>query len=190
MPAFYAVDSHRKRIKTDVLVSGYIRNTARDHGLLIPDGINTICFEYWIVRVCDVWDQEFSSKLIKIKEDKVRAGDCVWPQSIYGSHSVRTGSHSWSIRFKTNVKWFCIGIIYDDPEILKQYQDNNGYKKTDNGCCLFNGGYFWRNDQSIYGHSETHYSDSFFARDTVIIMTLVQIQLDIHPYHNHTSSLT
>ena len=53
----FTVDSHGKRIKTDILVCGYVRDMMNEYKLEIPDEIIGLCFLFWFIKVCDQWDE-------------------------------------------------------------------------------------------------------------------------------------
>ena len=165
--ATFAVDSEGKRIKTDILVSGYVRNMGKNYELLIPEPIKDMCFLFWLIKVCDEWDKESSSKGIKIDgQIVVKTGSTT--QSIYGRESISTGSYSWQIKFKTHIEWFCFGIIEDKTETLKKYTDDHvyGHNPNGDGCFLFCSGEFWIKDV------ESEYCHALGDKDTVITMTL------------------
>ena len=120
MPSF-TVDSEGKRIKTDILVSGYIRECGTKCTLLIPLEINQICFEFWLIKVCDEWDKQFSSTDAEIKGyDVVSKNNKL--KSIYGCLSVGNETiQTWQIKWKSAFSYshfFCIGIIKDKVDIL------------------------------------------------------------------------
>ena len=125
--ASFAVDSNGKRIETNILVSGYIRNVGKEYKLLIPQDINSVCFDYWLIKVCDEWDtkyapeNEINGQIIQLKRERLL--------SVYGKQSVNEGSYLWQIRFNTDIEWFCVGVIVDDEDILDTYRNSNFYDK-------------------------------------------------------------
>ena len=52
--------------------------------------------------------------------------------SVYGSHSIGSGSYTWSIKLKAEIDWICIGIIEDTPEILRKFEKDNDYYENFN----------------------------------------------------------
>ena len=140
MPQF-AVDGKGNKIKTDILVTGYIREYGKEYSLLIPVDINTLCFQFWIIKICDEWDEEFSFKNIDIDGPIVKyKGNCD-EALVYGCHSIDKGSYSWEIQMtrKTDEAWFFMGIIEDEPDILKKSSTDFDYL-FDNACCLHDDG--------------------------------------------------
>ena len=134
--ASVSVDSKGNRIKTDVLVAGYIRSFGKEHKLLIPEPINDICFLFWFINICDEWDKESSGDDIKIDGQTVQ-NITRRIESIYGQQSVSNGCYSWRIRFNSKINWICIGIIEDKPEILQRYKTSSTYAYNGHGCFLF-----------------------------------------------------
>ena len=170
----FNVDCNGKRIKTDILVSGYFRNSGKRYKVLIPEDIKGICFMYWLLNPCDKWDRKFSSKRIKIEEE---IGRCkkAGTASIYGSLSIDRGSYSWRIRYKTKIQWICIGVIRDNPEILKQFQRSNRYIDSYHGCYLSQAGYFYDAYTRLYNYGDNKgrkYCKEYRDKDTIITMTL------------------
>ena len=166
MPAV-AVDSQGNRIKTDILVSGYIKELTKEYELLIPSPIIDICFLFWFIKVCDEWDKEASADSIEIDGQMVHSTEGGM-RSLYGCQSISKGTHSWQIKFITKVEWICIGIIEDKPEILQKYRYHDiSYYVSDYGCYVYNVGNFWAKK----GINFT-YCDQFGAKGTVITMTL------------------
>ena len=58
--SFFTVDADGKRIKTDILVSGWIRDFGKLTQLLIPNDVTKICFMYWLIKCCDEWLREYT----------------------------------------------------------------------------------------------------------------------------------
>ena len=165
----FTVDSNGNRIKTDILVSGWIRELGKKYSLLIPRDINTICFMYWLITICDKWDHEYiNHQDIEINGQVAtrKYNTDFLEKSLYGWHVVDKGSYRWQIKFKTHINWICIGIIRDDDEILKEYESSNQFYMHD-GCFLVNEkGNFWHKGSS------KKYCSRFDTKHTVITMTL------------------
>ena len=166
----FSVDSEGKRIKSDILVSGWIRDIRKKYGLLIPKDVNNICFEYWLFKLCDEWETKYLLPYIQVKDECVRItkrkiGDDL--PSIYGCHSISEGVYEWKIRFNTKVKWICIGIIEDEEKILEKYADNNDYEQSNGGFLLSMNGIIYAFDERIHGYCKT-----FEKRGTIITMKL------------------
>lgn len=167
MSSLFAVDVNGKRIKTDVLVFGWIRLLCKTYRLLMPNDITTICFDYWLIKVCDEWDRDFCVPDIAIEGASVMLTDNTSAiTSVYGSHSLSSGSHEWMIRLKTKITWICIGIIEDTNEILLKYQRDNDYYK-ENGAFIINNGDHFSNSRWNWG-----YCEPFKEKGTIIVMTL------------------
>ena len=168
--AHFAVDCEGKRIETDILVAGYINEHMNQYELQIPDDIIGICFLFWFIKVCDEWDREHLPGAVKIDGQTVKAtswGD----QCVYGCHSIDKGSHQWTLQLtrKTTGKWFCIGIIEDKPEILKEFQNSVNFI-LEHGCLLHSDGKFYRGSIT-YGESYMGQT-RFEEEDTRIAMAL------------------
>ena len=162
----FAVDSKGKRIKTDILVSGWIRNIAKQNKLLIPQDINGICFEYWLLKECDHWDKSRLAINTEIDEQIVKLR-CIGDKqaSTFGCHSIDKGSYEWKIKFISDVQWCCIGIIEDTQEILKTYQNDNDYHYRNGGFILSVNGHF-------YGNTNRAYCAPFSKQGTIITIKL------------------
>ena len=65
MPQF-AADSTGHRIKTDILVCVYMRENGQKCRLLIPVDVNKICFQFWLINVCDEWDKKYLSEEVEL----------------------------------------------------------------------------------------------------------------------------
>ena len=165
--ATFSVAADGKRIKTDVLVAGYIRNLSKKYEFLIPGDINGICFKYWLITVCDEWDKELSSDRAEINNQTITSKVTEFA-SMYGCLGIDKGSYEWQIKLKSYVTWFAMGIIEDDEEILTKYKDD--YKWImNNGCCINEGGHFYRGDSTPLRQG---YTKPFKKSGTVITMTL------------------
>ena len=52
------VDHNGNRIKTDILTSGYLRGEIETrYEILIPSEIKQLCFDFWLINICDEWDK-------------------------------------------------------------------------------------------------------------------------------------
>ena len=169
--ATFAVDGEGKRIKTDILVSGGIRDIAKEYKLLIPHDINGICFDYWLIKECDHWDKSrlavnavIDGQIVKLSSIGARQA------STFGCISIDKGSYEWKIKFISSVQWCCIGIIEDTPEILKQYQNDNDYHYS-------NGGFILNVNGQFYGDVSRAYSAAFDEKGTVIA---IKLNMDDH----------
>ena len=164
----FTVDADGKRINTDILISGYIRNISNRFKLLIPIDIIQICFQYWLITICDEWDKKLSSDKVAGDGQIVTAGTSASYASIYGCLGIDKGSYTWQVKLKSEVRWFCMGIIEDDDNILTKYRDGCGYV-LNNGCCLHDDGKFYLGSQT----SGKSYIDGFpRSAETIIAMTL------------------
>ena len=51
-------DCNGKRIKTDILTAGYLREEIENkYKISIPSEIKRLCFDYWFINICDEWDK-------------------------------------------------------------------------------------------------------------------------------------
>lgn len=142
MSTVYNVDAFGKRILDDILVSGFTHEVDQRYNLTIPDEIISIIFMFWLINVCDEWDQSLTDGAIHFD------GQCAkWMKeqrnSIFGKKSVESGTFEWRFRFKRKISWCCIGLIEDESEILKSNQRNNWYFLDKKGLCLFSTGSFY-----------------------------------------------
>ena len=157
-----AVDAEGKRIKTDILVSSYIRENGKKCELLIPDDINKICFEFWLIKICDEWDKKYIYSGVTIDGDIAKYSNDSTIASVYGCHSIDKGSYSWEmvLRRPSHPGWFCVGLIEDTPDILQNYTGSCTYYIDGHGCHLFHNGCFYdptkkQVTESFVGHEET-----------------------------------
>ena len=57
----FQVNSKGNRIKTDILIAGYLRQDIEDSlKMLIPSEIKALCFVYWFIKICDEWDESYT----------------------------------------------------------------------------------------------------------------------------------
>ena len=165
------VDSEGNRIETDILVSGWMRKAERKFKLLIPNVIKKICFEYWLITVCDEWLQEYALNDVIFRGQCVTIGD-TWhtdgygaQRSIYGCEVIESGVYSWKIRFITEIEWICIGIVEDDKQTLQMCASGCNYARQHRGCfILCNEIYFTNNSRDYYDH--------IADKGTIVTMTL------------------
>lgn len=136
--ATFSTDRDGQRIVTDILVAGYIRNISKQYNLAIPHDINGICFEFWIIRVSDEWDQSLIGKHIKIDGQLVQLSKDRKFGSCFGCYSISKGTHSWTVKFGTDIDWVVIGIIEDDPTTLAYVANHNPFDMTDCGHWILN----------------------------------------------------
>ena len=135
--ASFNVDSNGKRIKTDILVCGYIRHIMNNHKLQVPDEITGLCYLFWLIQVCDVWDKSLCSVNVEIAGSCARLSDGEMT-TLFGMQNVKIGTFKWHLRLKTKINWGCIGIIKDDKQYIEQNKCDNEYGfETGCGCFLF-----------------------------------------------------
>ena len=134
------VDSNGDRLKTNILISGYLRNCGKKYGLLIPDDMTSICFEYRLIEVCDVWDTKYNANLIDSQTVTFQQNY----SSVYGTHSVGQGIYSWQLKFKSDNVSLRIGIIEDDEDMLLKYSNTSLYGNTANRA------YVWSYNGAMY----------------------------------------
>ena len=110
---------------------------------MIPVKIDSICFDYWLIQICDEWDKKYLTKSVEIDGQIAKLNKSNRCVSIYGCHSIDRGcdSYSWQIKLNTDIVWFGVGIIEDKEEILKKYQNRTDYILK-HGCGLASNGLF------------------------------------------------
>ena len=142
--AFCSKDQSGNRINTDILVTGYIRQDIESKlNDAIPAELYTLCFEYWLHKVCDSWSNEFVDiHRIEINEDEItlpepdiaKNANSQKGITLYGNHVVVNGSrHDWKIRMNKFgitdpfTKWInpAVGIILNDEMTLKKYSSGD-----------------------------------------------------------------
>lgn len=184
-------DSNGERIKTDILVFGYIRNVMNECKIEIPDEIVRVCFLFWFMNVCDQWDKALCHHgYVDIDESCAKLNDeyknseftsTDWCCTLFGTQSVRNGVFKWHVQFNANIGWICIGIIKDTQDAINANKTNNEYgKRAGDGCFLYlfhsnNHGYLYYDDQIDW-----NYCDSIEEANEG---TIIEITLDID---NHT----
>ena len=88
-PSLSVYDQNGNHIKTDVLVSGYIREI-----IDIPSEIIHLCFLYWFIDICDTWDKSKSQKEAIITGQCVKSSpDDYYTFTVYGSRIIESGSY-------------------------------------------------------------------------------------------------
>ena len=168
--ATFAVDAEGQRIKTDILVAGYIKMVTKEYKLLIPNDIIRICFVHWLIKVCDSWDTHYIADTIEIDGQIVKVKEKGFA-SVYGSHSICKGTYSWTLRFNTMINSMVIGIIEDNEEILKKVLNENCNESAfaSYGRWIIN-----KSDQFYdgYGAKGKNYHEFVYKKDSIIIVTL------------------
>lgn len=163
------VDAKGKRVVSDILITGYIHEAANSNNMVIPTEIIGLILAFWFIDICDKWDESLCHKAVHID------GSCVKLQedricSIFGTESVEKGIFEWRLKYKTAISWCLIGIIKDDLEYLKKYQNSYGYALTSNGHLLkIDTGTFFSSLKNYYGRVP---DELFTAKDTLITVTL------------------
>ena len=167
--ATFAVDVQGNRIKTDILVVGYVRNITAECNLGIPSDIIGICFAYWFIKVCDEWDKKLMANHVKIDGQQVELTEDEHA-SIFGCRIIDKGSYSWTIQFKTDIKWIAIGIVEDDPEIMKNMQTHNCFNFMSKGRFILNIGGFFADGN--WADISDNYHVQFREKHTIITTTI------------------
>lgn len=131
-------DSNGGRIQTDILVCGYIDNAMKEYNIEIPDEIIGLCFLFWLIKICDDWDQslcdmdyfDIDGPCAKLNSFKY----C----TLFGTRVVKTGIFNWRIKLNTKISWGCIGVIVNKEKEIENNKYNNRYgKEKECGCFLF-----------------------------------------------------
>lgn len=169
-PALPVNDARNNRITTDILVSGYIRATGIND---IPSEIIHLCFLFWFIDVCDVWDISKSNPEAKFK------GQCVTADienefmnlfTVYGSQIIDSGECEWRIKCKAKASRLAIGLIEDKDAILTANQNGFTYGMRGQGCFAYsNGKFFYSKDAS---DDIRNFVTPFNESGTIITMTL------------------
>ena len=153
-------DANGDRIKTDILVAGYVRHGANEFHMDIPDDIIKLCFLFWLLTVCDEWDKSMkhpSHEAMKIdgdifrwKDGYERGKDNVYTVMAYGKKSVEDGLFEWRLSLKTDIKFVWIRMVPDEPDILMQSSNSERRKRGE--CFLFgyNGCIFYYGENKLY----------------------------------------
>ena len=131
----FNVDAAGNRIKGDILVTGYIREVGDKYKLLIPMDINTVCFKYWLITVCDEWDKRLSSDKVEYNQQLITT---IRPNAwklVYGCLGIDKGLHTWQIKIISDIRFLAIGVIEDNENVLTAYNHNHRFV-IKHGCCL------------------------------------------------------
>ena len=159
------VDNEGNRIRTDILTSGYIRQEIEEKlELLIPSDIKQLCFVYWFINVCDEWDIKYTNDKYQVNGQCLKlfkSGDGFddflnfGQPSAFGTHSVEGGTFLWRIKFNTDVKWICLGVIQDDETLFIKHANDGNHDFNDYGGSFWNGGGYYSHDQRGGGYGST-----------------------------------
>ena len=144
---------------------------------MMPIDIIKVCFQFWLIQICDEWDREYSylPEGADIDGQTLKFDPKYFTiASMYGCCGVSTGVFTWEMKLKRTASWESvrfahIGIIEDKPEVLKSYQ-NSAHYLDKNGCALHDNGNFLRGSVAIYEGKK--YMDGFKNKISNIIMTL------------------
>ena len=177
----FSLDSKGEKIKSDILVSGYIRKQIIEkYKINIPLQIIKLCFLFWYIDACDKWDTSLCHKLVKINGSCVKLDDNVeWtPErpmlcTIFGCNSIKSGDiFTWKLRFNSNIYYCCIGVIHDKIDVLKANIIDNNFGRQNSGCYLTN------THGSMYYEWEgkNDYCPKFEEKGVIIEMTLNMIE--------------
>ena len=167
-----SLDSDGKMIKTDILVSGYVRNAMNEYNykVEIPEEIISLVFLFWFIQICDEWDGSLShDRFVEIDGSTAKVRNRFGTCSMFGTKVIETGTFKWSLKFKTDINWSCIGICIDTKEELEKSKRDNYYgRDVGCGCFWFGGrGSLCWDDQEMW-----LYSGAWHKAGTKIEMTL------------------
>ena len=177
-------DTNNNAIKTDILVSGYIRQLFNI--AMIPSEILHLCFLFWFIDICDQWDKSLIDEYAEIDGSRFKMKENPNPWDIdgcvaFGTHSVEEGEiFQWKLRFNTKMKWIYIGICADEPKLLAM-ADQDCLLYNSNGTIYHNSSYGFEGDQGcsllhmngvIYCGDFQQYCPTFDAKDTIIEVIL------------------
>ena len=191
MSTFFCVDAKGDRILTDILVAGFVHEGSMNHKLTIPNEMIGIIFMYWLITVCDEWDDSISHESVNIDGPFAHFTKSK-PFSVFGKKSIETGIFEWKLRLKTRIDWCCIGLIKDEMEVLKSNQTKNDSPLRGDGTCLFNEGILFTHGIK----SNIGYCNKFTKEGTVIIVTLdmdsktIKFKIDDNEYDSKPIGLS
>ena len=170
------VDCDGKRIKTDILTAGYLREEIEDkYKIRIPSEIKRLCFDYWFINICDKWDKTTCDhKLIEISGQIIEAISNDYQASILGCNCISNDQFEWILRLIKNVGGgVCIGIIKNlsDDEVSK-YRKSVAYYFDNNGGC-------WTSyDGKFYGPSFVAPKISRGFSDEITENVIIKMKID------------
>ena len=194
--ASFSVDSNGQRIKTNILVSGFIKNIMNEHKLDIPDDIIGVCFLFWLIKTCDAWDQSLCHESVNIDGSCAMMSDDSECCTLFGTQTVESGVFKWYLKLATKIKWACIGIIKNEKRIIEDNKCNNEYG-FEKGCgCFFllsrspiANGLLMFDGQEIVDYAANPCCD----KGTIIEMTLNMdqktIKYEVNDKHFHTTKI-
>lgn len=76
------MDADGKRIKTDILCRRYIHESLDRYNIVIPDEIIGVIFMFWLIDICDEWDQSLCHKLVDIDGAVFKIKQGFWRQKM------------------------------------------------------------------------------------------------------------
>ena len=129
--SMHCYDASGKRIESDILVIGYIRQLIENlHKMNVPNDIKLLCFKYWLINICDEWNEEYFPKdKAQIIGQVLKVISNYNAFTVFGKETVENGCHKWILRinksmpFDNNYQPY-IGVIVDDVTILKSCMKN------------------------------------------------------------------
>ena len=188
--AFHVHDQNGEIVKSDILVTGYIRqDVEKDMSQEIPNELYQLCYLYWLYNVCDSWNSKFQKDdIIKTDGDKITLSPATC--TVYGNHVVVDGSkYNWKVKmnkfgygegaFKDFVKLWnpTIGIIKDDADILKKSLSTCNWTSEGNGYAFVGGSKALVSTKAI---GKGLYSEK--ARKFNQVKDIIEIHLDLINY--------
>ena len=91
-------DSNGHRVKTDIVVTGFIRKVSKEIPMEIPNDIIHLCFLFWLIDICDEWDKSISDEnlvieggIVKSSDDDVSDTMGLNRGTVFGTHIVEHG---------------------------------------------------------------------------------------------------
>ena len=150
----------RKNLRRELLVWGYIRNIEKQcKQMNIPLEINDIIYLYQ--RICNKWDQKYSSKNITIDEDQsmITVNGDLYP-TVYGSNVVSEGVFVWKIKIVALKKAISlnsppfVGITEDIDAHLNKYSDGAAWCKKGYQFCGGTGSLYAQDAGSVFGRNK------------------------------------
>ena len=183
-------DAHGNRVKTDILVAGYVRDGTGNVTVDIPVDIIQICFTFWFIDICDQWDKSLCNEHVMIDRDTLPSDDGQYTDSSYdhrwgfGTEVIEHGTFKWRFRSDANMRYINVGVIPDISELIKDLNiESKSKEASDKG--LF---YILNENGDVYHHCNNKYCVSLSDQDTMIIMSLDMHQrtmsfvIDDHDY--------
>ena len=117
MAVLFQMNAEGKKIESNILSAGYIRNIEDESELSLPIEIKALCFKFWFIKECDEWDETITNDKYEINEQSLKLARGTSNNVDYyafGVNCIEWGIFTWKIRFKSPVNGCGIGVITED----------------------------------------------------------------------------